>query len=94
MPSPLAEAFLMGILNGCYETPSYTPQNKRRSGLRRTKYDLFTLHILKESTFALPYLKVVSKLYIMAVRCQRKNESNLDKHLIDIPISSVLLKYL
>ena len=22
MPSPLAEAFLMGILNGCYETPS------------------------------------------------------------------------
>lgn len=23
MPSPLAEAFLMGILNGCYETPSY-----------------------------------------------------------------------
>lgn len=24
MPSPLAEAFLMGILNGCYETPSKT----------------------------------------------------------------------
>ena len=24
MPSPLAEAFLMGILNGCYETPSNT----------------------------------------------------------------------
>lgn len=24
MPSPLAEAFLMGILNGCYETPSYS----------------------------------------------------------------------
>lgn len=22
MPSPLAEAFFMGILNGCYETPS------------------------------------------------------------------------
>ena len=22
MSSPLAEAFLMGILNGCYETPS------------------------------------------------------------------------
>ena len=22
MPSPLAEAFLMGILNGCYGTPS------------------------------------------------------------------------
>lgn len=22
MPSPLAEAFLMGILNSCYETPS------------------------------------------------------------------------
>lgn len=22
MPSSLAEAFLMGILNGCYETPS------------------------------------------------------------------------
>ena len=24
MPSPLAEAFLMGILNSCYETPSKT----------------------------------------------------------------------
>ena len=26
MPSPLAEAFLMGILNGCYETPSKKKQ--------------------------------------------------------------------
>lgn len=28
MPSPLAEAFLMGILNGCYETPSYIWMHK------------------------------------------------------------------
>lgn len=27
MPSPLAEAFLMGILNGCYETPSKNMAN-------------------------------------------------------------------
>lgn len=29
MPSPLAEAFLMGSLNSCYETPS-KPYDKTR----------------------------------------------------------------
>lgn len=34
MPSPLAEAFLMGILNGCYETPSKirSLRNARKNG--------------------------------------------------------------
>ena len=34
MPSPLAEAFLMGIFNGCYETPSKSMH--RVFGLSRT----------------------------------------------------------
>lgn len=34
MPSPLAEAFLMGILNGCYETPSKF-QGVSKKGLRK-----------------------------------------------------------
>lgn len=32
MPSPLAEAFLMGILNGCYETPSKSRKENRHRG--------------------------------------------------------------
>lgn len=35
MPSPLAEAFLMEILNGCYETPSKCVVDLFRLGKRK-----------------------------------------------------------
>lgn len=41
MPSPLAEAFLMGILNGCYETPSKIYFRKNTEGITAFKKSLY-----------------------------------------------------
>lgn len=46
MPSPLAEAFLMGILNGCYETPSYMQRSDERLGKLNEKRKRLLAHSL------------------------------------------------